>query len=472
MSPVLFLLLVSLGCVSCDPRAAHTHDRRSNCDSICYWLSNGQRLKKEVFLLSMFCQYFRVAHSEMTEQMEQGARRLLSRIESFLSLEHNVLAFSMTGLLINFGVQVFQPFIPFYLQTLRASIPEIGIVFAGMAIATNLMSIPGGILADRIGRKTIIVVGNIAGFGLYLALLGVGNWTTALLVLFMATVFATLVQPAYSATVAESVKVRERTHAFGTFYVLVYLGWALGSALGGILPNPGRYELNILVVAVAGIGAALCRLIFLRETLPSQVRVEAIKSGKLSFLGHLTRNVWFVLIALFTFNFSSGLGQPIYAIFSTSELHLSKSEFAMMVSFGYLASMLGAFGAGRVSKKLGIKIMMIFALLVQGFLIVPWLYSPNAPFAIGFFALSGFFSQFFFVGNQTLMANVTRAKERSSVIGFISMTAGLGGIIAPYVGGELWVLLGARVPFIVSAAVAAVVAVPLALIQESNFERS
>jgi DHA1 family multidrug resistance protein-like MFS transporter len=404
--------------------------------------------------------------------MAKSARRLVSGIESFLSLQRNVLVFSVTGLMINFGVQVFQPFIPLYLESLKANIPEIGIVYAGMAIATNLMLIPGGILADRIGRKAVIVVGNLVGFGLYVALLGVSTWTTALLVFFIATAFSTLVQPAYSSTVAESVEVKKRAHAFGTFYVLVYLGWALGAALGGFLPNPGKYELNILVVVIFGVAAALGRFIFLKETLPRETRAKAMKSEKHSVLDHITRNVWFVLIALFIFNFSSGLGQPIYAIFSTKQLHLSEAEFAIMISFAYLASMVGAFGAGRISKKLGVKIMMILAILIEGLLIVPWVYSPNAAFAIVVYALSGFFSQFFLVGNQTLVANVTTAEERGSVIGFISMAAGLGSIVAPYIGGELWVILGPRIPFLLSAAVAAAVVVPLALIQESQFDQS
>jgi len=402
--------------------------------------------------------------------MEEGARRLRGRIESFLSLERNVLVISITGLLINFGVQAFQPFIPFYLETLKANIPEIGIVYVSIAIAGNLMSVPGGILADKIGRKTMIVVGNVVGFGLYFALLGVNSWTMALLVLFAATVFATLVQPAYSSTIAESVEVGDRARAFGTFYVLVYLGLALGSAVGGFLPNSRGYELNILVVATAGVAAASFRSLFLKETLPQETRTNSTEPGRRFFLVRLTKNVWLVLAALLIFNFSSSLGQPIYAIFSTNELHLSEPQFAVMVSLGYVASMLGAFGAGRVSKKFGVKVTMIASVLVEGFLIIPWVYSPNPSFAIGIFAISGFFSQFFFVGNQTLMANVTTAEERSSVIGFISMAAGLGSIVAPFIGSELWVLFNPRIPFLISVAVAAAVVLPLALIQESRFE--
>lgn len=382
-----------------------------------------------------------------------------------------MLVFSVTSLLINFGAMVFQPFIPLYLASVGADIPETSLVFVGIAIATNLMYIPGGILADRIGRKPIIVLGNVIGFGMFLALLGVNDWTMALVVLFGTTAFSTLVQPAYSAIVAESVKVKERVRAFGTLYVLVYLAWALGSVLGGFLPYAGRFQLNILVVAITGLVATLGRFVFLKETRQRKPSSAPVKSVSYSFLGHLTRNVWLVLIALLIFNFSSGLLVSIYAFFSTMELHLSTTEFGIMVGFGYLASMVGAFGVGRLSKKFGIRTIMILTVLLEGSLIVPWIYSPNLTFAFLFYALLGFFSPFFFVGNQTLMNNVSTPEERSSIIGFILMTAGLGSIISPYIGAELWVLLGPRIPFLVSAIIAVGVIIPLALVQESLFER-
>jgi MFS family permease len=397
---------------------------------------------------------------------EQHQKR--TRINSFLSLQRNVLVLSATGLLINFGAQAFQPFIPLYLESLKANIPQIGIVYVGMAIATNLVSIPGGFLADKFGRKTIIVIGNALGFGLYLSLVDTTTWTGALVILFSATVFVTLVQPAASSTVAESVDVKDRSSAYGTFFVLVYLGLAFGSMVGGFLPNPGKYEWNIILIALVGLTAALGRFIFLKETLPKHARSSGLVSGRRFFLVRLSRNVWLILLALLAFNFLSGLGQPLYAIFATKQLHLSEAEFAVMIGLGYLASMIGAFGAGRVSRSLGVRNMLIFGVILAGVLLIPWIYAPNVILAISTFAASGFFAQFFFVGSQTMMANVTIAEERSSVIGFITTVAGLGSIAAPYAGSELWVLVDPKIPFLVSAILAGVVAIPIALMHDSK----
>ena len=389
-------------------------------------------------------------------------------MDSFLSVERNVLVMSLTAFLMNFGAQAFQPFIPLYLDSLNADVPQIGIVYVGIALATNLVSIPGGILADKVGRKAIIVIGNALGFGLFLLLLDVNTWTMALIVLFAATAFATLVQPAYSSSVAESVKVGERSRAFGTFFALVYLGLALGSVIGGRLSNSGKFELNIILIATMGLSAAGLRMIFLRETLSREATGTRSKPKERFFVRRLSRNVWLVLAVLLLYNFAAGLGQPLYALFSTKQLSLSMGDFGVMVGAGYLAAMFGAFGAGKVSKKLGVRRMMMISVILSGGLLLPWLYAPNSLAAIGFFAISGFFAQFFFVGNQTLMANITKPKERASIIGLITTTAGFGSIVAPYVGTQLWILLAPRTPFLISSLLAVAVVAPIALIREAQ----
>lgn len=365
---------------------------------------------------------------------------------------------SVTGLMLNFGYQSFSTFVPLYLRTLEASILDIGIVFVAIQIATTLVSIPGGILADRLGRKIVIVSGNALGFGLYFALLGVSNWTIALFILFAATLFATMVQPASSSIVAESVKVDDRSRAFGTFLFFIYLGLALGGIVGGLFVN----WVDIVIVATSGVVAASVRLFLLKETLPVRHRVNP---SQRRFVTRLSRDVWLLLMAMLVFNFSSGLGQPLYAIFSTDILHLTKLELGIMVGLGFLAGMFGAFLAGKISAKLGVTKMMIMAVIVASFLLIPWLYSPNALLAVAIFATSGFFAQFYFVGNQALMADLTLAKERGSIIGLVTTVAGFGSIIAPYVGSQLWLSLDPRSPFLISSLLAIAVAVPLVLIR-------
>jgi len=400
--------------------------------------------------------------------MRQAPGPRASTISSFLSFERNVVVISATSLLINFGVQSFQPFIPLYLLTVGAKITDVGIVFLAIQVAATLATIPGGMIADRFGRKTVLVVGNAIGFGLYFALLPVADWRIALVVLFVATLFATSASPASSSTVAESVNKEERSKAFGTQFLFLYLGLASGAIVGGLFSN----TVDIVLVGVAGLAAAFVRLIFLKETLPKNLRKTVSQPGmKKPFVVRMTRNVWAVLAVMTIFYFSSGLGQPLYAIFSTDILGLSRIQLGAMVGVGYLASMSGAFLVGRVSRKLDVIDMMGIGVLLSGLALIPWLYAPNALLAIAIFALSGFFVQFFFIGNQTLMANITTDQDRGSVIGLLTTMSGVAGVLGPYLGSQLWVLIDPRAPFLTSSLLAVAAAVSLGLVQESPPER-
>lgn len=396
--------------------------------------------------------------------MTDSPRSLRSGMASFFSLERNVIVMSLTGLMLNFGYQSFQTFVPLYLRTLEANIVDIGIVFVAVQVAITLVSIPGGLLADRLGRKRVIIAGNALGFGLYFVLLGASSWIIALIVLFVATVFATLTQPAASSLVAESVSTGDRSRAFGTLFFFVYLGLGLGGIVGGFFAN----WIEIVIVGICGVAAASIRLLLLKETLPKEPRKDPSKK---LFVTRLSRELLLLLLALILFNFSSGLGQPLYAIFSTDMLNLTKWELGVMVGLGFFAGMVGSFLASKVSGRLGVTNMMVVGVIVSSLLLIPWLYAPDAILAVMIFTLSGFFAQFFYVGNQALMANLTSAKERGSVIGFLITVAGFGSIIAPYAGSQLWVSLNPRAPFLISSMLAIAIAVPLVLIYRRSTTR-
>ena len=114
--------------------------------------------------------------------------------------------------------------------------------------------------------------------------------------------------------------------------------------------------------------------------------------------------------------------------------------------------------------------MMILAVLLSGVLLIPWVFASTPLLAIVAYAMSGFFAQFFLIGNQTLMANVTVPNQRGSIIGFITTVAGLSSIVAPYLGTQLWVLADPKVPFLISIVLSVFVAIPLLIVNEKAVE--
>jgi len=132
-----------------------------------------------------------------------------------------------------YGV-VWQPFV----LSLGASIPTLGLLnsLGGMGgIVTTLVQPLGGWFADRIGRKPFIIVSSIATLAGYalLAIAGVLNiWTLLILgVIFLGT--SALANPARNSMTAESVRAERHASAFSLIIVASMVPGIVMPPLGG-----------------------------------------------------------------------------------------------------------------------------------------------------------------------------------------------------------------------------------------------
>jgi len=133
-----------------------------------------------------------------------------------------------------------QPFLVLYLVRERG-LPE---ATAGLLLSTyGLAGIPsqlgGGVLADRIGRRQTMLLGSV-GFAAALAVLGSARSLPLIVVGVLLTgLTSDLFRPASSALVADVVPPADRPRAYGLTFWAVNLGFAVATALAGLLAEQG-----------------------------------------------------------------------------------------------------------------------------------------------------------------------------------------------------------------------------------------
>ncbi|QLE59355.1 MFS transporter [Nostoc sp. TCL26-01] len=165
------------------------------------------------------------------------------------SLRLNLLILFTAGLLFWSSTATFLPTLPLYIESVGGSKQEIGIVMGGFAIGLLLFRPILGRMADKHGRKLLLLIGTIvatiAPFG-YMAF-------TSIPLLMLVRIFHGISIAAfttgYSALVADLAPLAVRGEIISYMSLTAPIGLAIGPALGGYLQESTSYSLLFLVTA-------------------------------------------------------------------------------------------------------------------------------------------------------------------------------------------------------------------------------
>jgi MFS family permease len=200
-----------------------------------------------------------------------------------------------TGALVNRLGTFVLPLLALYLTGPRGlSVAQAGLTISLLGGGALCAGPLGGFLADHLGRRRTLVFALVAGSVAMLHLSAArAPWHIGIAA-FLLGLFGDLYRPAVSAAVADLVKVEDRVLAYGNLYWAANLGFAVGSALGGLLAVRGWY---LLFYGDAATTLGYAAIIWLKvpETRPAAV----VKTSPASILVPLAhgRFVLFVLLS-------------------------------------------------------------------------------------------------------------------------------------------------------------------------------
>jgi MFS family permease len=151
-----------------------------------------------------------------------------------------VLVLAAGDLVASFGFSLFFPFLTIYLvQVLGASAAQAGLVVAAYSLCSIASGIVGGWLADRIGRRPVLI-GSISCTTLLVISMAfaVEAWQVGLVMLLLGCIDPAFL-PAARAAVADAVEEDRRPRAFALLAVANAVGWIAGPVIGAGLSTLG-----------------------------------------------------------------------------------------------------------------------------------------------------------------------------------------------------------------------------------------
>jgi len=235
------------------------------------------------------------------------------------------------------GSTAFRPFFALFItQHFGVGMTEAGLLFAVFALSSFVGGILGGAMADRVGRKSIMVFGLVAS-ALSSLMLGLASTLSAVLVLVVFVgILSDFAGPARQAAVVDMLPEAKRGEGFGVLRVAGNLAWIVGPSIGGILAAHSFLWIFVLDCITSFIAAIIVARA-IPETRPAGATSQAHESLGRTFQGYgtvLRDRVYLGFLAV------SALMNLVYIqMYTTLSVYLYDVHGVPANGYGYLMSM-------------------------------------------------------------------------------------------------------------------------------------
>ncbi len=343
-----------------------------------------------------------------------------------------LLAVSLAVFVAYTGIGMVGPVRVLYAQSQGASLAIIGAMASAYLVSNFLFQYPVGWLADRWGRKQVLVVGFLVQAILALAYLFIVDPIQFVFLRLLEGVAAAGVLPAARALIVDEVPPEKRGEAYGIFGAAFNAGFLLGPGLGGLLATTGY--------ASAFIGAVVFRFFAIVITL-TLIKVKQPLSTATA-----KRNAAIPYRQLFTLPlvgaYLLAFGDYLYLGFDQTVMplwmhdHLGAS--VAIIGFAYMmwaipSMLLSPFG-GRVADRRRRSLLILIGGLAQVPLYIVYGLTSAVFLIVALFAVQSCFYAFVQPAVDSHVATASDADVRARVQGMYTTF----GLIGAFVGANIF----------------------------------
>ncbi len=241
--------------------------------------------------------------------------------------------------------------IPLYADHLGASRATVGLLFSTFTITAALLSIPAGVLADRFGKRNLVVF-SVLAFGASQVLAGTTN---SVAVLFLTQLIGGLgggaAQTAILAALADAVPAHRLGRSMGWLTLAMQTGFLAGPAAAGILLHWLTLQQDILVTTAPAVVALVLAIGWVSST-------GAARGARIDVAGPLlmlSRRPGFygVLISLFAATVLWGTYQAYIPLFGIRGLGLTGTAVGYLLAIQAVVNGATRVPAGRLLDRIG-----------------------------------------------------------------------------------------------------------------------
>ncbi|UCE97039.1 MAG: MFS transporter [Candidatus Bathyarchaeota archaeon] len=328
----------------------------------------------------------------------------------------------------------------------------IGLMGSVGAATLGLVRIPGAVIADKHGRRQIIVTMTFAISCSFLFYIFAPDWRFVLIGMVISNL-SLIYQPALDAILADSIPPEKRGIGYAAANVIPNIPTIFAPAIAGFLVEthglvPGM-RIVYTVVFFCMIAAAIIRLFFLRETLekPQKIRLADIKiafKGSLSAIKvawkEMSPSLKFLTAAFLVSAFEEPMFRMFTSLYVLDVVMISEIEWGLVSTASVACNLVFGFPMGKIVDKIGRKksITLAYAIFVPSTILFIlarsffWLLAVNLVFAVG--------GSLIMPAYQAFLADMIPREKRGRIMGTIVTLNILATVPSSFLGGFLYSL--------------------------------
>ncbi len=385
------------------------------------------------------------------------------RRQSTENWKRNLYTISFAELVAISGFSIILPFLPYYLQELGVTdLSEVaiwsGLVLTSSAVTMALFAPLWGSLADRYGRRLMVQRAMFGGALVMAAMAFVQN--VPQLVLLRAIQGSLTGTVAAATTLVASTVPRQRYgYAMGLLQTAVYSGVSVGPILGGALADTVGLRSSFLMTGALLAMAGLTVHLFVHEDVKPKGEDHGGTKGFLRQQLKIVLRSRALVSALgirITVRTGARMLSPILPLFVQSLIPGGRNvatTAGLIMGVSGVGSTLGALGLGRISDRVGFRLVLILSTLgaaaiyfPQSFVTEAWqLFILQAGTGV---ALGGTITTL-----SAVLANLAPEEAPGVVFGVDSSVIALANAVAPLAGAAVAARLGLRSVFLCTGVV-------------------
>ena len=353
----------------------------------------------------------------------------------FLSLERNVVAVSAGVFLIALGENLWQKFLPNYLQALGAPVAAIGLFGSAKDFLDGVYQYPGGWLGDRLGRRLALLgfaAVSMIGYAIYAT---ATSWPSMVVGLMFVSAWASMGSPALFAVIGDALPRRQRAMGFTVQSILRRIPIAIAPTIGGVV--------IVAFGIVTGVRALLLVTLILSAIalmILAGVRIDRIEGAETNIRGvwsSFPSSLRWLLASDIFIRACEGLVDVFLVIYATTIVGISPPRYGLLIAVQMTTSIATYLASARFTERIGRKPFVVATFLMFALFPLAVVNAHSFAALVGAFVVGGL-REIGEPSRKALIVDFAEASIRARVVGLYYLVRSVAIAPAAFIGAMLW----------------------------------